>query len=95
MGVFISDEEQKEIVAKLQERGVKADKCPMCGNGKFIITDGYFNHQVLARNAIIANGGAIYIGGTSIPTVAITCTNCGFISQHSLGILGLLNQEKK
>ena len=26
----------------------------------------------------------------AIPTIAIVCNNCGYISQHALGALGLL-----
>ena len=90
MASYISIEEQNAVIAKLKEKGVKADKCPMCNSNHFIIADGYFNHQIAAKNAIIANGGAVYLGGPSIPSIAIVCTNCGFISQHSLGVLGLL-----
>jgi hypothetical protein len=30
------------------------------------------------------------LGGLGIPSIAIICNRCGFISQHALGTLGLL-----
>ena len=30
-------------------------------------------------------------GGPLIPSIIIVCNNCGYLSQHSLGVLGLLN----
>jgi hypothetical protein len=61
----------------------------MCGHNKFILTDGYFNHSVQA------NTNNISIGGPSVPTIAIICSNCGFVSQHAIGLLGLLNNKKR
>jgi ribosomal protein S27AE len=80
----LSPEQRQKIVEIFKQKGVTL-KCPMCGNSKFILIDGYFTN--------LLQGDLKYytIGGTSIPTIAATCSNCGFISQHSLGILGLLD----
>ena len=84
MNQTLTPEQKKKIIDALQAKGVKAI-CPMCGNINFILADGYFNHpmQVDFQN--------FTLGGPSIPTIATVCSNCGFISQHALGILGLLN----
>jgi predicted RNA-binding Zn-ribbon protein involved in translation (DUF1610 family) len=85
---LFSDKEKQKISQKLFEKNVKT-QCPMCGHNKFILTDGYFNHSVQA------NTNNISIGGPSVPTIAIICSNCGFVSQHAIGILGLLDNEKR
>lgn len=58
--------------------------CPRCGQNKFTLADGYLN------SPLQQNLNGITIGGPSIPSVAVVCTNCGYISQHALGVLGLL-----
>lgn len=88
MDQLLTSEQKQNLINKLQEKGVKAT-CPMCGNKNFILADGYFN------NPLQLDFQSIYIGGPSIPSIATVCSNCGFISQHSLGVLGLLNNPEK
>ncbi len=85
---LMSDENKKKAIDSLNKKGVKK-VCPMCGNNNFVIADGYFN-QTMQGNL----QAGIIIGGPSIPTVAIICTNCGFISHHALGALGLLQNSE-
>jgi len=87
--VTLSEEDKNKIIAKLTEKGVFAN-CPMCGNRNFVIADGYFNHPIQSTIE-----GGIVLAGPSIPTIAIICSKCGFISQHALGVLGLLNGGQK
>lgn len=84
----LSEEEKKKIAAKLNEKGVRPG-CPMCGHKNFILADGYFNHTIQGD---IQSG--LILGGPSIPTIAIICSNCGFTSQHALGVLGLLPSKE-
>lgn len=56
-------------------------KCPMCGNGRFNVLEGYIRNDVQQELA------GFVLGGGSIPAVAIVCTRCGFISQHAVGIV--------
>lgn len=79
----LSQEEKEKIIKTLRERGVKS-VCPMCGNNNFILADAYFN------NTLQSNWETISLGGPSIPTIPIVCSKCGFISQHALGVLGLM-----
>jgi predicted RNA-binding Zn-ribbon protein involved in translation (DUF1610 family) len=58
--------------------------CPMCGFNKFTLADSYI------RNDLQDDLLSVNLGGPSIPSVAIICTNCGFISNHAIGILDLL-----
>lgn len=72
-----------DVIVRLEEKDVKL-VCPMCGNRKFELVEGFFRHVV--QN----NMKTFQVGGKSIPTIVMICKNCGFISQHSLGILGML-----
>lgn len=86
---LMSDDEKKKAVEALTKKNVKT-QCPMCGNNNFILAEGYFNHTMQGN----LNEG-ILLGGPSIPTVGIICTKCGFISQHALGVLGLLQNPER
>lgn len=80
--------QQKELLIKtLEEKGVKS-VCPMCRNQHFILADGYFS------NTLQEDTKNLSLGGAGIPTIPIVCSNCGFVSQHALGVLGLLNKEE-
>ena len=87
---MISQEEKKEIIQRLHVK-IQSLECPMCHQHGFIIADGYFTNYLQDS---LSN---MQIGGSSIPTIAIVCSHCGFVSQHALGVLGMLpkNKEKK
>ncbi len=84
----ISREEQEKITEVLTERGA-LEPCPRCGHDEFAMADGY--GQYFLQSEI----GKTIIGGRAIPFVAAICTHCGYISQHALGVLGLLPRSKK
>lgn len=81
-------DEKEKIIKSLGDRLAKFP-CPRCGNQQFSLVDGYFN-QVLQENL----SGGIILGGPAIPSVVVVCGRCGFMSQHALGVLGLLPQQK-
>jgi ribosomal protein L37E len=80
----LPDQEKLRIVEKLEERGATLP-CPRCGNQYFSLLDGYFNQPIQSE---LSN---IEFGGTSIPSVVVACNRCGYLSQHALGVLGLLS----
>jgi hypothetical protein len=87
---MLDADRKTQIVKLLDERLRKfgqETKCPMCGNTHFAISDSYF------QNVLQDDINTTTLGGPSVPTIAIICTNCGFVSQHALGILGLLPSE--
>ncbi len=88
---MISNEEKQKIISELNKRIHSGNiKCPMCGNDEhFILADGYFNPPMQD------NLNSFVLGGSSIPSIAIVCSKCGFISSHALGVLGLLPQQIK
>lgn len=87
---MITSEEKQKIITLLNSKlGYSKTKCPMCENRQFIVADGYFNTYM--QDDFIN----VSIGGASIPSIPIVCNKCGFISMHSLGVLGLLPKQDK
>lgn len=80
--------DQKKIIAEALTKRKLGMICPMCQNKSFIMADGYFN------NNMQTDFSSFSIGGPAIPTIAIICSNCGFVSQHALGVLNLLPKEE-
>ncbi len=67
-----------EVLKKLLGAEVR---CPMCGNGRFTVLEGFI------RNDVQQSADGFSIGEGSVPAVAIVCTRCGFISQHAVGVI--------
>jgi hypothetical protein len=84
---MLNNDQKKKIADELNRRQIKMT-CPMCQNKNFIMADGYFNNNMQTEFSSFS------IGGPAIPTIAIVCSNCGFVSQHALGVLGLLPKEE-
>ena len=84
----LSQEQKNKIIKALMDRGARLP-CPRCGNQNFTLVDGYFNQPIQKEL------GGIVLGGPSIPSIVVVCTRCGYLSQHALGVLGLLPKEEK
>jgi hypothetical protein len=84
----ISADQKRRIVEALEKAGVKLP-CPRCTNDNFRLLDGYFNQPLQVEL------GGLVLGGPSVPSVVVVCTRCGYLSQHALGVLGLLPKEKR
>lgn len=80
-------QEENRIIQALQNAGARLP-CPRCGNSNFTLLNGYFNHTIQP------DPKGMVLGGPSIPSVVVACNRCGFLSQHALGILGLLPKEE-
>jgi hypothetical protein len=72
------------VLAALERVGAR-NPCPRCSNSQFMLLPGYFNQTIQPELA-----GGLVIGGPSLPTVVLICSRCGYLSQHALGVLGLL-----
>lgn len=83
----LTKKQKEEIATKLRDRGAILS-CPRCGNSNFTILDGYFVQTIQTELA------GMVIGGPSIPSIAVVCKHCGFMSQHALGALGLIPKNK-
>lgn len=80
-------ERQEEIIRVLKLKG--ADQpCPRCGNQKFELI-GETGIQ-LSENP---NPLMFPIGGLFVPLILIACVNCGYLTQHAQGPLGLIRPQ--
>ncbi len=77
-----------EITKRLTEKGASLP-CPRCGQSNFSVFGGYFNPSVQEELK------ALVLGGRSIPSAIVGCNNCGYLSLHALGVLGLLPKDEK
>ena len=85
MSIF-SDEQKEEFKKVLQDRAATRP-CPRCGNASFFLLDGHLSPTIQA------NLTKSILGGKNVPVIVLICDRCGFLSQHALGVLGLLPKE--
>ncbi len=79
----------KDQIAKiLTERGA-TKPCHRCGHTKFVVIDGYTTYSL--QDDL---DGAITFGGSAVPVALVACENCGSITPHAVGVLGLLPPKK-
>ena len=81
-------EGDKEQISKVIGEKIPHLACPMCANTEFSLADGLLKQTLQERLST-----SITMGGPSIPSALIICNNCGLLSQHALGILGLLEDS--
>jgi ribosomal protein L37E len=81
-----SEEYKKAIIKTLIEKKAELP-CPRCGHNHFSLIDGYLNQPVSE------NIKGIVLGGKTVPAIGVVCANCGFISLHAAGVLGLMSTD--
>ena len=80
----------RDQVAKiLTERGA-VKPCHRCGHTNFSVIEGY--STITLQDSL---DGGIVLGGPSVPVAMVACQNCGAVTQHALGALGLLPTATK
>jgi predicted nucleic-acid-binding Zn-ribbon protein len=84
----LSPQELEQISTILKQRNANLP-CPRCGNNDFLLHN-YYQFTLLGDHTAKVN----LINFTAIPTAVLICSNCGFLSLHSLGVLGLLPSVK-
>ena len=77
-------EEKQKIIDALSRKGA-IHVCPRCGEKEFTLLEGYFN-QIIQQTIT----GGMIMNGPSVPSVVVVCNNCGYMSQHAIGVLGLM-----
>ena len=77
---------KEEIVKKIQEKAGNL-KCPACSHSDFILTEGYFTHDL--QDNLVSR----HIGGKNVPVFPVVCKNCGFIMEFAVGALGFLPKK--
>ena len=84
---LITEELKQKIIDALIKAGAD-HPCPRCGNDNFYIAEGLVFH-------ILQNSPSHpRLGGSGIICAAVVCSKCGYIAEHSLGTLGLMNEVK-
>ena len=84
----LSENDRERIAEALKKAKVNL-ACPRCGHDHFTVADAYFLHLMQQNPKHYA------IGGRGLPCAVTLCTRCGFVAEHSLGILGLLPKEEQ
>lgn len=84
MAVF--DNYAPVVIQALQAKSLTGD-CPMCKKNQWVV------HEVPVSVPVYEISGQVKFPGTSMPMAAMICRNCGFSSFHSLGALGLINNQ--
>lgn len=84
---MLTDKEKQEVKEIIINK-VHNLTCPMCKKQNFMVADGYFINGLHTKASIMD------WNGQAIPTIGIICENCGFVSQHALGIIGIIDKIK-
>jgi transcription initiation factor IIE alpha subunit len=87
--MVFTKEETEKIVKKIEDaikkkRGQGGFQCPVCTNNNFSLAGGFTNDFLMDKMS-----GNLRIGGPTLPSVPIVCTNCGntfFLNAKILGI---------
>lgn len=75
--------DRDKIGSILTQRGA-VKPCHRCGHTNFTVIDGYSNLSLQE------NLDGVVLGGPAVPVAMVACNNCGAITHHALGPLGLL-----
>ena len=81
--------DRDKVARILTERGA-TKACARCGHTNFTVLESY---SYLTLQDDLSQG--LIIGGPSVPLALIACSNCGALTPHALGALGLLEQPEK
>lgn len=75
---------QNEAIQALRSKGV-SQPCPRCRNDRF---------EVVGEAVVPLNEepGKVVVGGPAVPVILVACSNCGLLTQHAQGPLGLIRQ---
>lgn len=85
----INQEIKNKIANELTKRGVNTS-CHRCNHSNFTLLDGFINLPLTKEIS-----GNVIIGGPQVPCAVVVCNNCGNLSYHALGALGMLNENKE
>jgi hypothetical protein len=75
----------RDKIAKLLTEKGAVRPCHRCGHTKFAVLEGYSVFSLQERL-----DGPMILGGPAIPVAMVACENCGSITPHALGALGML-----
>jgi hypothetical protein len=79
----VTEEERQRIANALTARGATLP-CGRCGRPSFSVLED------LVKLPLQPATGPMLLGGRHVPAAVVVCTNCGNVSLHALGTLGLM-----
>jgi hypothetical protein len=79
----------KDKIAKLLTARGATKPCHRCGHTTFAVLDGYTTYPLQDN----LDGGMV-LGGPAVPVALVACSNCGAVTPHAVGALGLLPSAK-
>lgn len=82
--------EMNEVIEALEHKGA-VNPCHRCGNRSFSVLDGFSKLPALLPDFSMMEG--MVVGGPLIPVIYIACNNCGAVTPHAIGSLGLLEEN--
>lgn len=77
----MNKEEIQKVIDRLNAAIPGGVECPMCHARDFRVVTGSISNVVQTGLHELA------LAGRSIPSLMIVCSKCGFMSQHSIGVL--------
>jgi hypothetical protein len=82
----MNQEKKEKIIKGLLEKKVN-QPCSRCQS---------LNFEVVGQTFILLNEDpkVFAVGGPAIPSAVIACSQCGFITLHALGPLGLMPKKQ-
>lgn len=80
----MDEQRQREAIEALTTKGVK-QPCPRCGNDRFEVVGE-------AMIALSEEPGTVVVGGPAVPVILVACSNCGLLTHHAQGPLGLIRR---
>jgi len=84
MPIVLTEQEANRIIAALEAKNVLQRPCPICGQDRWTLIDGY-TPMPIRSTASDSN-----LVGAFETTVSLFCLNCGFIRQHAVRVLNLV-----
>lgn len=80
--------DRKEVANTLNRKGATRP-CHRCGQNSFSVLEGFSNIHLQKDFS-----AGLVLGGPTVPVVHIVCNNCGAITPHALGALGMLPEPE-
>ena len=77
----LTERQKKELTSTLQTK--IHGECPMCRQRQWTLAD-----EVVGAVSAALSGG-LGLGGPYVPMIQLVCANCGFVSHHAVGALGV------
>lgn len=83
------DEKERNRILKRFTELIPHPECPMCHNKSFSVVDSYITLPASDEYRKLSP-----LLKRAIPSVAVICTKCGFLSIHSMSVMKLKENEK-